>query len=151
MSEAFPRLVHATAIALDATAVLIRGPSGSGKSDLALRCLAWPANPLIHGTVRLVADDQVRLDLADGGVQATSPPAIAGRLEVRGVGIVAVPTIAMARVRLVVDLVAADAVERLPEPDFCDIGGISLPLLRLTPFETSAPVKLLLCLGSAGA
>ncbi len=75
-------LVHATAVAIEGEAVLLRGPSGSGKSDLALR--------LIDGGAQLVADDQTLLRRAGGRVLASAPPAIAGLLEVRGVGVVRV-------------------------------------------------------------
>ncbi|MHA1114324.1 MAG: HPr kinase/phosphorylase, partial [Alphaproteobacteria bacterium] len=76
-------LVHATCVSLWGAGILLRGPSGSGKSDLALR--------LIDGGAVLVADDQVSLELRDGGLFASPPAATAGKLEVRGVGIVTVP------------------------------------------------------------
>ena len=116
----------------------MRGPSGSGKSDLALR--------LIDGGARLVADDQTELGRAADGVIARSPAAIAGRMEVRGVGILRVPTVPRAPVRLVIDLVAPDRVERLPESEFCEYLQCSLPLLALAPFEASAPAKIRLAL-----
>jgi HPr kinase/phosphorylase len=129
-----PLLVHATCVALDGAGVLLRGRPGSGKSDLALR--------LIDAGARLVADDQTRLVRDGDALLASCPAAIAGRIEVRGVGIVTVPTIAEARVHLVVDLVMPKAVERLPEPRGCVLAGLELPLLALTPFEASAPAKL---------
>ena len=131
-------LVHGTTVALEGAGVLLRGPSGSGKSDLALR--------LIDGGARLVADDQTELGRAADGVIAWSPAAIAGRMEVRGVGILRVPTVPRAPVRLVIDLVAPDRVERLPESEFCEYLQCSLPLLALAPFEASAPAKIRLAL-----
>ena len=131
-------LVHGTTVALEGAGVLLRGPSGSGKSDLALR--------LIDGGARLVADDQTELTRAADGVIARSPASIAGRMEVRGLGILRVPTVPGAPLRLVIDLVAPDRVERLPEPQFCEYLQCSLPLLALAPLEASAPAKIRLAL-----
>ena len=132
--------VHGTTVALEGEGVLLRGPSGSGKSDLALR--------LIDAGARLVADDQTELTRAADGLVARSPAAIAGRIEVRGVGILRVPTVASAPLRLVVDLIAPERVERLPEPQFCEYLQCSLPLLALAPFEASTPAKIRLALAS---
>ena len=71
--------VHGTCIAIDGAGVLLRGPSGCGKSDLALR--------LIDGGAVLVADDRVSLEARAGDLVASAPDALAGLLEVRGVGI----------------------------------------------------------------
>lgn len=128
--------VHASCVVIGATGVLLRGPSGSGKSDLALR--------LIDGGARLVADDRVDLerDPDSGGLLAAAPRALAGLIEVRGLGIVRLPAVARARLGLVVDLCAAAAVPRLPEPRRCAYLGLTLPLLAVAPFETSAAAKL---------
>lgn len=126
--------IHGTAIALGSDGVLLRGPSGSGKSDLALR--------LIDAGGVLIADDQTELRDIGGTVRLSAPPTIAGRMEVRGVGIVEVPSRASAPLRLVADLVPPDRVERLPEPAWCRYFGYDFPLLALTPFEVSAPAKL---------
>jgi serine kinase of HPr protein (carbohydrate metabolism regulator) len=125
--------VHASCVAIDGHAVLLFGPSGAGKSDLALR--------LIDRGARLVSDDYTRLAAIEGRLVATAPATIAGRIEVRGIGIVEMPALAQAPVLLAIDL--ADAPERLP-PDPLptrDILGIPLPLLALSPLEASAPIK----------
>jgi serine kinase of HPr protein (carbohydrate metabolism regulator) len=114
--------------------VLLRGPSGSGKSDLALR--------LIDGGARLVADDQTELADEGGEIMARAPDAIAGRIEIRGLGIVSCPSIACAPLRLVADLVVPAAVERMPEERTCCYLGRALPLIAVAPFEASAPAKL---------
>lgn len=114
--------------------VLLRGPSGSGKSDLALR--------LIDAGGRLVADDRTDLAAENGTLVASSPRPIAGRLEVRGIGIVDLPAVAMIRVGLAADLVAPADVERLPEPRHCAYLGVEIPLIALAPFECSAAAKL---------
>lgn len=126
-------LVHGTTVTLEGEGVLLRGPSGSGKSDLAIR--------LIDGGARLVADDQTELRRAADRLIARAPASIAGRMEVRGVGILRVPTVPSAPLRLVIDLVAPDRVDRLPEPQFCEYLECSLPLLAVAPFEASAPAK----------
>lgn len=131
--------VHATCIALGGSGVLIRGPSGSGKSDLALR--------LIDDGAALVADDQVDVRAAAGALVAAAPETIAGLIEVRGVGIVRVPQTGPVPVALVVDLVGREAVERLPGPVSATIEGVDLPRIALCPFEASAPAKVRLALG----
>ena len=101
--------VHASCVAIDGTGVLLCGPSGSGKSDLALR--------LLDGGAQLVADDRTDLTGRDGGVWATSPAEIAGLIEVRGVGVLRLDAIDGIGLGLVVNLVVAAAVDRHPEPD----------------------------------
>jgi HPr kinase/phosphorylase len=127
-------LIHGTAIALGEEGALLRGPSGSGKSDLALR--------LIEGGARLIADDQTELREFGGGVVLSAPASIAGQMEIRGLGIVEVPQQASAPLCLVVDLVAPEAIERLPAPLFCRFFNCDIPRLLLAPFEASAPAKL---------
>ena len=141
---------HGTAIAAGGRAALIVGPSGSGKSDLALRCLALAPSPLIPVPASLVTDDRVIIELKGGRLQVSAPATIRGRLEVRGLGILDVPGVEGADLVLVVDLGEVGPIERLPDPvPRRDILGVSLPVLRLSPFEASAPVKLLLALARA--
>lgn len=142
--------IHATAIALGGKAALIRGPSGSGKSDLALRCMAAPRLSHIPHRMDLVADDQAELTLVSDGIEVAAPPAIAGKIEVRGLGVLDVPCRASARLALVIDLVAPDDVPRYPLEDITTIFlGLAVPTLRLAPFEISAPVKAALALAAA--
>ncbi|MBP2300471.1 serine kinase of HPr protein (carbohydrate metabolism regulator) [Azospirillum picis] len=119
---------------LSDTGVLLRGEAGRGKSDLALR--------LIDNGARLVADDRVVLRADAGRLTASAPPALAGLLEVRGVGILPVPAAPSAAVGLVVDLVPRDAVERLPEAEVDMLLGIALPRLGLCAFDASTPAKI---------
>jgi HPr kinase/phosphorylase len=144
----FVERAHATAIAVGGRACLIRGPSGSGKSDLALRCIAVGVTPLLPTPALLISDDQVELARDGLSLIASAPAAIAGKLEVRGQGIVTVPTIASAPVVLIVDLLSAsEPIERLPDPPpLALLCGLERPVLRLHPFEASAPVKVLLAL-----
>ncbi len=126
-------LVHGTCIDVAGAGVLLRGPSGSGKSDLALR--------LIDRGARLVADDQVEVTAAGGDLVAVAPTALAGLLEVRGLGVLRIEVAVSARLELVVDLVAPEAVNRMPEGQMAKIEGVALPLLRLAPFQASAAAK----------
>ena len=131
-------IIHATCIAAGGHGVLIRGPSGSGKSDLALR--------LIFAGAKLVADDRTVLEVEDGRLKASAPQALAGLLEVRGLGVVAVGSESEATVRLAVDLASPDKVERMPEEfeSTCDLLGVPVRRLVLAPFESSAAAKVLL-------
>jgi HPr kinase/phosphorylase len=118
----------------------LRGPSGCGKSDLALR--------LIDQGAYLVADDQTELHLDGAEIAMTAPATIAGQIEVRGLGIRRVASVAQAPLRLVVDLVAPQAVERMPEPQHCTLLGRAIPLVALAPFEASATAKIRLALST---
>jgi serine kinase of HPr protein (carbohydrate metabolism regulator) len=144
-------VVHGTCVALGPRGALLRGPSGCGKSDLALRFLFLARRgPAAREAPALVADDQVELVRDGSRVLARAPESIRGKLEVRGVGIVAVSTLPQCELVLVVDLVPPDAVERLPEPGLtARLAGVELPLLRLAPFESSAPIKLALAVAHA--
>ncbi len=96
----------------------------------------------------LVADDQVVLELADGRLIARAPSTLRGKMEVRGQGIISLSTAESAIVTLITDLVpAGQSLDRLPDPvPFSSLCGCRLPVLRLHPFEASAPVKLLAAL-----
>ena len=140
MAEA---LVHATCVVVEGVGLLLRGPSGSGKSDLALR--------LIDAGAALVADDQTRLQGHDGRLVARPPEVLAGRLEVRGLGILDVSHRAEAAVDLIVDLTPGQVPERLPPAAEAEILGLRLPRLQLDPFGPSAAAKLRLAARSLGA
>lgn len=142
-----PKLLAGTAVAVSESAALICGASGAGKSDLALRCISLAPGPLRSRSALLVADDQVLAFAEPDGIWLQAPHTIAGKLEVRGLGIVGVPHVPRARLLLVIELVERAAVPRLPDPPAeAEIAGHKLPLLRLAPFEASAPLKLLLAL-----
>jgi HPr kinase/phosphorylase len=137
-----PLLVHATAVAIATAvgprAVLLRGASGSGKSDLALR--------LIDAGARLVADDQSELSQHGETIIVRAPAAIAGLIEVRGVGILRLDTIAEAPLALVVDLIAPELIERLPSLAYERILELDVPRISVAPLEASAAAKVSLAL-----
>ncbi|MFM2256910.1 MAG: HPr kinase/phosphorylase [Pseudomonadota bacterium] len=124
--------IHATAIAINGQALLLVGASGSGKSDLALR--------LIDRGAILISDDYCHIEEVDGAPHIHAVAAIAGKIEVRGVGIVTQAHITSAPLRLALLLDAAP--ERLPEENGArQIGEWTVPAFFLSPFEASAPIK----------
>lgn len=139
-------LLHGTCVALGGRAALLRGRSGAGKSDLALRFITAEA----AAGAALVADDQVQVRREAGRLVARPPATIAGRIEVRGIGIIDVAHTPEAELVLVVDLVARRAVPRLPHGVTVTLLGIELPLIKLSPFDASAGIKLKLALERAG-
>lgn len=136
-------LVHGTCVDLDGRGILLRGPSGSGKSDLALR--------LIDGGAKLVADDQVELRRDGGRVLARAPITLSGRIEIRGLGIVSLPYVTEVALAGIVDLVAPQAVERMPEPRKVALLDVEFPVVSLAPLEASAAAKLRRFAGLTGA
>ena len=135
--------VHASCVAVDGRGVLLLGPPGSGKSDLALR--------LIDGGAVLVADDRVDIRAAGGRLRASPPKTLAGRMEVRGLGILALDWRPRATLALAVELLTGSGPARLPEPAAWRYGGIALPLIRVAPFESSAAAKVRLAARAADA
>ena len=132
-------LVHATCVALpdktgETTGVLLFGPSGAGKSDLALR--------LIDEGATLVADDQTCLSRREARLWAAPPEELAGRMEVRGLGILALPYLESVPLSLCINLTGLEKIERLPKPETRSFLGLSLSSLDLFPFEASATAKL---------
>ena len=133
--------VHASTVALDGRAVLITGPSGSGKSDLALRLLD-------RGFV-LVSDDRTIVKRQDERLLASAPPNIAGKLEIRGIGIVDVETASDLPVALIIELTSD--IQRLPDDSReRPILGVSLPLISIDAMTASAPSKVALALDRLG-
>ncbi|WP_417810477.1 HPr kinase/phosphorylase [Thalassospira alkalitolerans] len=128
--------IHANCVALGPHAILLRGPSGSGKSNLALR--------LIRAGGRLVSDDRTDLSAQDGKLIATSPALIARLCEVRGIGIVrGLAYQGAGDVRVIFDLVADPAeIERMPDPQSEAFCGISIPSWKIWPFDMAINAKI---------
>ena len=135
MSDDPPQPVHASCVAIDGRGVLIAGPSGAGKSDLTLR--------LIDAGAMLVSDDYTVLTARDGVLRAAPPATIAGRIEVRGIGIVERPFVRDVPVALWVE---SGTPERMPDAMTHEIAGIALPAYTLALLEASAPARLHLML-----
>jgi serine kinase of HPr protein (carbohydrate metabolism regulator) len=130
---------RATAVAIEDKAVLFEGPSGAGKSDLALR--------LIGQGAKLISDDYVDLKPVSGKLMASPPKNIAGKLEVRGVGIRVFPFLENIQVELVISLASREEVQRMPEKSLIKIHGVPLPKFVLHAFDASTPDKIFLLLG----
>lgn len=133
--------LHASTVALDGRAVMITGPSGSGKSDLALR--------LLDRGFTLVSDDRTILRKEAGRLIASAPRTIHGKLEIRGIGIVDMAAIDEAPVALVVELTSD--MERLPDDSRERMMlGISIPLISVDAMTASAPSKVAIALDRFG-
>jgi len=127
MTEVAPRTVHASAVKVGDLAVVIRGPSGSGKSRLAWALiLAGRAGQI--PPVELIGDDRVFMEPDQGRVTVRHVPELAGMIEIRGLGLRRTASAIQAVAGLVVDLDAADA-SRMPEAAALrtEIGGVQLP------------------------
>lgn len=125
--------LHASCVAIGAHGVLLLGDSSAGKSDLAIR--------LIDRGAVLVADDQVELSQKGDMICASAPASISGLIELRGVGILTMPSTVSIPLLLAVQLAKKEWIERLPEPEPYHCFGIEIPQFRLWSFEPSAAVK----------
>ena len=133
--------IHASTVALDGRAILISGPSGSGKSDLALR--------LIDRGYTLVSDDQTIVRREGETLISSAPPTIAGKLEIRGVGIVDMATAANIPIALYVELTSE--IMRLPDDRReRPVLGVNLPLVSVDAQTASAASKVALALDRLG-
>lgn len=133
--------LHATAVAIGGRGVLIEGVSGAGKSDLALR--------LIDRGASLVSDDYSFIQRRDGQIVASAPATIAGKIEVRGLGIVDMPHAGETPVVLIVAL--GEPAARLPEPGHArNMLGVDVSLIALDGREASAAIKVELALARLG-
>ena len=133
-------ILHGSAVAIKSadgtiSAVMLRGRSGSGKSDLAFR--------LIEMGGMLICDDQVVLQRRQDKIMASAAEAIYGLIEVRGVGLLKYPVSPPAPLRLVVDLVPREDVPRLPDWKTVDMLGVALPCINLHAFDESTTLKII--------
>lgn len=133
--------LHASSVALDGRAVLICGPSGSGKSDLALR--------MLDRGFTLVSDDRTMVRKEGDRLIASAPPTIRGKLEIRGMGIFDMETVSDVPVALVVELTSD--IQRLPDDSRTRLVlGSGVPLISVDALTASAPSKVSLALDRLG-
>ena len=133
--------LHASCVAMDGRAVLLAGPSGSGKSDLALR--------LLDRGFTLVSDDRTIVRKEGMRLVTSAPDTIKGKLEIRGVGIVDMDSVPNAPLALVVELTSD--IQRMPDDSRERmILGVGVPLIRVGAMTASAPSKVALALDRLG-
>jgi serine kinase of HPr protein (carbohydrate metabolism regulator) len=147
-------LIHGTCLAIGEDGVLLLGQPGTGKSDLALR-LIDAAGTGLSGVARralLVADDQVAVRRAGSRLIASAPAALAGKLEIRGLGIVALDAAPEAELKLAVRLTPTAEIERLPDLARArmEILGAAIPLVLIDPQSASAPARIRAALDHLG-
>ena len=136
-----PLSIHATCVAYGDIGILLRGASGSGKSSLAFR--------LIEDGATLVADDRVYMCRKNNTLHASCPPPLIGRLELRGLGLVRLPSIDETPVNLVCDLVGPDEVKRLPALSWCEYLECRVRKIAFAPFLPNAVAVLRLAAHAA--
>jgi serine kinase of HPr protein (carbohydrate metabolism regulator) len=133
--------MHASSVAIDGRAVLITGPSGSGKSDLTLR--------LLDRGFALVSDDQTLIKKTANRLTASAPPTIRGKLEIRGIGIVDMEQVDDQPVALVVELTSD--IQRMPDDSReRPVMGVPVPLISVDAMSASAASKVALALDRLG-
>lgn len=132
--------IYASCVSYYGKGILIRGKSGSGKSDLCLRLI-------MNKGCLLVGDDRIDIFEKKGKLKAYGIKTIANTLEVRGIGLAHFPAKKSEIINLVVDLEEDfNKIERYPEPEYEEIEGVKIPKIRVHPFEASAAEKIILAL-----
>ncbi|MCR9212749.1 MAG: HPr kinase/phosphatase C-terminal domain-containing protein [Proteobacteria bacterium] len=122
--------VHGNSVEINGKGILLTGPSGSGKSDLTLR--------LIDGGARLISDDYTEISSESGQAIMSPPVEIAGRLEIRGVGLMKLSHCRDIPLHLVFDLKNRTEIERMPEHLSMSFDGVTVPVRQIDPFTASA-------------
>ncbi len=139
-------LLHGSCLSIGEIGVLLLGPPGSGKSDLALRLIDQPGHGIsgVMKRAELVADDQVAVRLEEGRLIASAPSVLAGRVEIRGLGLVTLPYRAEVALAIAVKLAASGTIERFPdmEKDRYEILGTPLPTVLIDAASASAPARI---------
>jgi len=126
--------LHATAVSCHGAGVLIRGPAGSGKSDLALR--------LIDNGADLIADDRVSVEVCGKKIYLSAPQNILGLIEIRGIGLIKIDAVRDIPLSLIVDLRPHNEIDRMPEHRKDVIENIYVPIFEMDAFECSALAKI---------
>lgn len=136
--------IHATCVEVFGRGVLLIGPPGSGKSDLALRLIDASEGAVPASAGVLVADDQVIIEPRDGKLIACAPREIQGLIEIRGVGLVRLPFAGETELCLAVRLEPGRVPARLPDfsQQVMEVDGCTVPELHMDAFHASAPAKI---------
>ena len=130
---------YATAVTYCGFGVLIRGPSGSGKSDLALR--------LIDDGAGLIADDQVVIKSVGQKLFLSPPDSLPGLIEVRGIGVIKIAYVRDIRLCLIIELDPSNEIQRIPTIEEELIKNIPVPVISMDVFESSVLAKIKIILG----
>ena len=131
---------HCSVVEIDGSGVLIEGPSGAGKTSLALALLERASQQGLDAA--LVCDDQALLCARNTALYAATPASIAGKAELRGYGIIALTHKPETRVRLVVRMIEDARIDRMPEPATATLAGIELPRLDVPQRHESQSVRI---------
>jgi serine kinase of HPr protein (carbohydrate metabolism regulator) len=139
-------IVHASCVVIGGRGVLLLGSPGAGKSDLVLRLVDAPGRATGHEIMEatLVSDDQTEIRKEGSRLIASPPPALAGLLEVRGLGVVTCRHASSCELALAIRLLSADAIDRMPDPRFgtYSVADGSLPLAAIDPSSPAAPARI---------
>ncbi len=136
-----PKNHHCSCVQIGSTGIMVEGPSGSGKSSLAMGLLELGARSgIAHG---LICDDQALIDVSGGELWASAPAAIAGKIEVFGYGIAAMNFIQKARIDLVCRLVEQNEMPRMAKDDYCDRFGVSIACIKLPMRHEAQCIRIL--------
>ena len=128
--------IHGTLVCFNDEGILLIGNSGSGKSDLALRLIQEKG-------AKLVADDRVDIENIHGELYGSAPKEIAGKIEIRGLGIAHIDFVPKERITLCIELcLDRREIERMPMPDYVDFLGVSVTKIKLYPFDCSTINKI---------
>ena len=128
-SDTHQKILHSSCVVVQTNGILILGPSGSGKSSLALRLIGLGG--------KLISDDRTILTQHKNQIIATCPETIQGKIEARGVGIIKLIPRDFARIDLVVDM-GSETIERLPKSERYNLFGIEIPLIKSAPLDAFA-------------
>lgn len=135
------QLHHCNVLRIEDCGILIEGPSGSGKSSLSTGLIERAQ--LLGRSAILVSDDQAFLETCDPSITAKAPDATAGKIELRGYGIIEVPHTSSTEISLIVKMVDDAAVERMPEPKSIRFFDTELPVLEVPTRHEQAAVRII--------